>query len=115
MTRMTDALREVFGDAATAVVPVHPRLPRRAGAVLHVVGHRPAGLGDLDVGGDQGAPSNASWSTPAARSPTTTPSGACTARSYDRQRPELFADALRAAKQTVDPDGILNPGVLIDP
>ena len=34
---------------------------------------------------------------------------------YDEQRPELFADALRAAKKAVDPNGILNPGVLIDP
>jgi alkyldihydroxyacetonephosphate synthase len=34
---------------------------------------------------------------------------------YDRQRPELFASALRAAKQTVDPTGIMNPGVLVDP
>jgi alkyldihydroxyacetonephosphate synthase len=34
---------------------------------------------------------------------------------YDRQRPELFADALRAAKAAVDPRAILNPGVLIDP
>jgi alkyldihydroxyacetonephosphate synthase len=32
---------------------------------------------------------------------------------YDRQRPDLFADALRAAKGAVDPAGILNPGVLI--
>ncbi len=34
---------------------------------------------------------------------------------YDRQRPELFAAALRAAKRELDPAGILNPGVLIDP
>jgi len=34
---------------------------------------------------------------------------------YDRQRPELFAAALRAAKATLDPAGIMNPGVLIDP
>jgi alkyldihydroxyacetonephosphate synthase len=34
---------------------------------------------------------------------------------YDRQRPEPFAAALRAAKKSVDPAGILNPGVLIDP
>jgi len=33
---------------------------------------------------------------------------------YDRQRPELFAAALRAAKRAVDPQGLLNPGVLID-
>jgi alkyldihydroxyacetonephosphate synthase len=34
---------------------------------------------------------------------------------YDRQRPELFATALRAAKRELDPSGMLNPGVLIDP
>jgi len=34
---------------------------------------------------------------------------------YDRQRPEPFAAALSAAKHAVDPAGILNPGVLIDP
>ncbi len=34
---------------------------------------------------------------------------------YDAQRPEPFAAALRAAKKAVDPAGILNPGVLIDP
>jgi alkyldihydroxyacetonephosphate synthase len=34
---------------------------------------------------------------------------------YDRQRPEVFAQALRAAKRAVDPSGALNPGVLIDP
>jgi len=32
---------------------------------------------------------------------------------YDRQRPEPFAAALRAAKAAVDPAGILNPGVLM--
>jgi alkyldihydroxyacetonephosphate synthase len=33
---------------------------------------------------------------------------------YDRQRPEPFALALRAAKRALDPAGVLNPGVLID-
>jgi alkyldihydroxyacetonephosphate synthase len=33
---------------------------------------------------------------------------------YDRQRPDLFAAALRATKRTLDPKTILNPGVLID-
>ncbi len=32
---------------------------------------------------------------------------------YDRQRPEPFANALRAAKAALDPAGILNPGVLV--
>jgi alkyldihydroxyacetonephosphate synthase len=35
-------------------------------------------------------------------------------RWYDRQRPEPFAAALHAAKHAVDPDAILNPGVLVD-
>jgi alkyldihydroxyacetonephosphate synthase len=33
---------------------------------------------------------------------------------YDRQRPEPFAAALRAAKAALDPDSRLNPGVLLD-
>lgn len=32
---------------------------------------------------------------------------------YERQRPEPFALALRGAKRAVDPDGLLNPGVLL--
>ncbi len=34
---------------------------------------------------------------------------------YDRQRPDGFARALIAAKRALDPNAILNPGVLIDP
>ncbi len=34
---------------------------------------------------------------------------------YDRQRPELFATALKAVKRSLDPKGLLNPGVLLDP
>jgi alkyldihydroxyacetonephosphate synthase len=36
-------------------------------------------------------------------------------RWYDRQRPDLFAAALRGAKAAVDPRGIMNPGVLVEP
>ena len=32
---------------------------------------------------------------------------------YDEQRPDLFADALCAVKRTLDPRGMLNPGVLV--
>ena len=34
---------------------------------------------------------------------------------YDKEAPDLFAAALRAAKQALDPQGLLNPGVLLDP
>jgi alkyldihydroxyacetonephosphate synthase len=34
---------------------------------------------------------------------------------YDRERPDLFAAVLRSAKRELDPRGILNPGVLVDP
>jgi alkyldihydroxyacetonephosphate synthase len=34
---------------------------------------------------------------------------------YDAQRPDPFAAALRGAKAAVDPAGLLNPGVLVDP
>ena len=34
---------------------------------------------------------------------------------YDRERPPLFAEALASVKRTLDPAGILNPGVLLDP
>ncbi|MCM3764681.1 FAD-binding oxidoreductase [Neobacillus niacini] len=33
---------------------------------------------------------------------------------YDQQRPPLYASALQAVKQTLDPNYILNPGILID-
>ena len=33
---------------------------------------------------------------------------------YERERPPLFGDALAAVKRTLDPRGILNPGVLVD-
>jgi alkyldihydroxyacetonephosphate synthase len=34
---------------------------------------------------------------------------------YERQRPALFGEALAAAKQRLDPPGLLNPGVLFAP
>jgi alkyldihydroxyacetonephosphate synthase len=33
---------------------------------------------------------------------------------YDRERPQLFADAYRVARRALDPAGIMNPGVLVD-
>ena len=34
---------------------------------------------------------------------------------YDKERPELFCAAMKAAKTVFDPKQILNPGVLFDP
>jgi len=34
---------------------------------------------------------------------------------YEQQRPEGFGEALRAVKGTLDPSGVMNPGVLITP
>ena len=36
------------------------------------------------------------------------------AAGWARQRPPLFGEVLRAAKRTLDPNGILNPGVLLE-
>jgi alkyldihydroxyacetonephosphate synthase len=36
-------------------------------------------------------------------------------RWYEVQRPDRFADALRGAKAAIDPAGVMNPGVLVDP
>jgi alkyldihydroxyacetonephosphate synthase len=36
-------------------------------------------------------------------------------RWYDIERPPLFANSLRAVKKALDPQAIMNPGVLIDP
>jgi alkyldihydroxyacetonephosphate synthase len=34
---------------------------------------------------------------------------------YDQQMPDLYLESLKAMKRTLDPAGILNPGVLVDP
>ena len=59
------------------------------------------------------------WSETTLRLQTLRDNPECARQEFDliqpRQRPQLFADALRAAKHSLDPHGLLNPGVLIDP
>ena len=33
---------------------------------------------------------------------------------YERERPAIFGDVLRAAKRVLDPSSIMNPGVLVE-
>ena len=46
---------------------------------------------------------------------TTTQSGAIIARGMTGNARPCSPEALRAAKKALDPQGLLNPGVLIDP
>ena len=97
-----------------ADLPVHPRVSRRPGAVLGV--YAAGRWGSLDAQWDEikGAVSEAII----AAGGTITHHhavGRDHRRWYDRQRPDPFAAGLHAAKSALDPAGILNPGVLVDP
>ena len=81
-----------------ADLPVHPRLPRRPGAVLRDLRRRRLGP-DSSSGTRSRPPPPRPCSTPAAPSPTTTPSAATTAPGTTASGPDLFAAALRAAKR----------------
>ena len=108
--RAAGDLRRRGGD-----VPPHARLPRRRRALLD---RRRAGAARQRaraVGGGQGRRRRGRSWPPAGPSPTTTRSGATTAPGTTASVPMPFAAALRAAKAAVDPRGLLNPGVLLDP
>ncbi len=107
------AMREVVRRRGPCLLPLHPRLPRWARAVLHGAG---------------AALAAATRSSSGARSSTrsrrrSSPQGGTITHHhavgrdhrpwYDRQRPEPFAAALGGAKAALDPAGVLNPGVLI--
>ena len=65
-----------------------------------------------DVGGEDEQPAE---ETGEAHSERVTASVTEEPQQDDKQRPELFAKALRGAKRELDPKGLMNPGVLIDP
>jgi alkyldihydroxyacetonephosphate synthase len=123
----TRAAAEVCGDALVAVRTTHayedgvaPYLTVIAPTPLAVRGTAPAG------GPARGRAQAAAWDEiKVAVSEAIDAAGATITHHhavgrdhrpwYDRQRPDPFASALAAAKAELDPAGILNPGVLLDP
>ena len=94
-------------------LPPHPRVPGRTGARTSPSSRSAAPGARWPCGTRSSWPRWRRCTGTGRRSPTTTRSAATTAPGYDRQRPEPFALALRAAKSALDPHGILNPGVLV--
>ena len=96
-------------------LPLHPRLPRRPRAVLH----RARARHRRRAAASSGPRSSRPRPTRCLRNGGTITHHHAVGRDhrpwYDRQRPEPFAGALRAAKAALDPASILNPGVLVDP
>jgi alkyldihydroxyacetonephosphate synthase len=118
----TRAAQEVCGDALVAVRTTHA-YPDGIAPYLTVVAAGPDGAGE---GPARGRAQAAAWDEiKVAVSEAIDAAGATITHHhavgrdhrpwYDRQRPGPFAAALRAAKRELDPAGILNPGVLIDP
>ena len=107
--------RARVGRAAArgAHLPLHPRLPRRPAPYFTVLAPARRG-GELE----QWDEIKAAASEAIADAGGTITHHHAVGRDhrpwYDRQRPDPFAAALRAAKAALDPAGILNPGVLLD-
>ena len=95
-------------------VPHLARLPRGRLAVLHGrrrTHDRPGGA----MGTGEGCRLPRDRRRLVGRSPTITPSAATTARTSSKRSASSASPMLRAVKATVDPHGIMNPGVLVPP
>ena len=109
------ATRAALGERVPRDLPLHARLPRRPGALLHRARAGPPRRRARAVARDEARglrrdPRRRRHDhPPPRRRPRPPPAGTT------RQRPDPFAAALRAAKAAVDPKAILNPGVLLDP
>jgi len=107
------AIREVTGREGTMTV-----------RFTHVYPDGPAPYFTWHALGDKATLVEQFWSIKAAASDAMTAAGGTITHHhalgrdhrewYDRERPELFAAILRAAKHELDPCGVLNPGVLVD-
>jgi FAD/FMN-containing dehydrogenases len=95
-------------------LPLHPRLSRRAVPLFHV-----GGILDKRKQLEQFMDVLSTCTAATVEHGGTTTHHHAVGRFhrpfYDKQRPELFAKALRGAKRELDPKGMMNPGVLIDP
>ena len=120
--RATAAAREVCGGGQVAVRTTHA-YPDGVAPYLSVIAPGP---GLAEEGAARGRAAAGAWDEiKVAVSEAIEAAGATIThhhavgrdhrRWYDRQRPEPFAAALRAAKAELDPAGVLNPGVLFDP
>jgi alkyldihydroxyacetonephosphate synthase len=118
----TRAAQQVCGGAVVAVRTTHA-YPDGVAPYLTVVAPSPAS--DLD-GVARGRAQAAAWDEiKVAVSEAIDAAGATITHHhavgrdhrpwYDRQRPAPFAAGLQACKASLDPAGILNPGVLVDP
>ena len=96
------------------VLPLHARLPRRAGALLHGDRARRGAARSSSSGRRSSARPPTRSSPRAARSPITTPSGATTGRGTTASVPSRSPRRCAAAKAAVDPAGVMNPGVLLE-
>ena len=95
-------------------LPVHPRLPRRPGALLTVSTPPALGLAGRAVGRGEGGGRREAIVATAAPSPTTTRWAATTAPGTTSSGPTRSPPPCAAAKAVLDPAGVLNPGVLLD-
>ena len=95
-------------------LPLHPRLSRRALPLFHLRRHS-----DKRIALEQFMEVLSTCTAATVEHGGTTTHHHAVGRFhrpfYDKQRPELFARALRGAKRELDPKGMMNPGVLIDP
>ena len=104
--------REVCGGGRRHL-PVHPRLPRRPGAVLRRLRRRAAGAAASRSGTRSRRPCPTRCSPHGGTITHHHAVGRDHRPWYDRQRPDPFAAALARGQAALDPAGVLNPGVLV--